>query len=480
MHIRFWRQSLQRRIAARQLVASAAILALVVGILMTSLLFARHAAAAPRQPHTSVTTQTESGTPRLETFWVGSDSLVYHRWSDDGGATWSAPTVVPSPTGFHAAGGMPAVVSDGVGRLNVFVQDNLGESVYKTSTNGVWSPATAWNTIPGMTVTAPGWLTINGFDGFTFSPVSVPAVSSWGPGHMDLFLLALPRVAAPVFMPEVILHTWADNDIWSGQWDEPAADFHFLFNYPVTAVSWGPGRIDVFALTDSNQLEHLWYDAGNGGWHPLENLGGAITSIPSAASPGPGRLNVFARGTNGDLWGRRFAGSWGPWSDVGCCLAGDVGNAVAAISLAPLTVDVFVIGTLHDLYRKSFDDNTGVWSDWQFLDRSVNYSSIAVAVWTPPLPTPTPTPTQTPTQTVVMPNLVSLDQRLAEISINEVGLVLGSVKLDNTCRGVEGTVVQQDLASGTVVPVGTVVNLLVSSGLTSKGTGCPLTSPPNE
>jgi hypothetical protein len=38
------------------------------------------------------------------------------------------------------------------------------------------------------------------------------------------------------------------------------------------------------------------------GWSAWESLGGVVSSAPSAASWSSGRLDIFARGTDGALW----------------------------------------------------------------------------------------------------------------------------------------------------------------------------------
>src|SRR5262245_13368926 len=64
------------------------------------------------------------------------------------------------------------------------------------------------------------------------------------------------------------------------------------------AVSWGPGRIDVFVRGSDNALWHKWFENQWSGW---ESLGGSITSAPDVASWGAGRLDVFARGSDNSM-----------------------------------------------------------------------------------------------------------------------------------------------------------------------------------
>jgi hypothetical protein len=87
-----------------------------------------------------------------------------------------------------------------------------------------------------------------------------------------------------------------------------------------TAVSsWGAGRLDVFAKGVDNNLWHTWY-IGGGDWHNWESLGappGGLTSAPSAVSWGAGRIDIFARGNNFALWQLYYAAGWYGWYNLG-------------------------------------------------------------------------------------------------------------------------------------------------------------------
>jgi hypothetical protein len=340
---------------------------------------------------------------RLETA-VNNGGTIQHRWSDDGGATWSAWASLPNPPNdtFDSA---PAIVSDGVARLTVVALDHAGILLTNTYNNGPWS---GWSRVPTNTCflgqTQPNQTCIPydiiGFTNYYFA--SPPALTSWGPGRMELFINGLDSGTGDT----VLLHTWSDNYTWSGNWETlggslttaqttPGGTIVRSGSWGPTAVSWGPGRDDVFEILINTHLLHMWFD--NGSWSSdWEDLGTppspvTISARPAVTSSGPGRLNVFAQGSDGHLWGTWFAGGWGGWGDVGCCLAGDVTDSVAAVSQAPLTVDVFVVGTQHDLYRKA--NTNGTWADWQFLDHSLDFTNIAATVWVPFAPDP---PTDTP------------------------------------------------------------------------------------
>jgi hypothetical protein len=83
------------------------------------------------------------------------------------------------------------------------------------------------------------------------------------------------------------------------------------------AVSWGPGRIDVFAMHGANHLQRITFD---GTWHNWEYIlptGPGLSSDPDVCSMGPNHLDVFVRGTDGALWHQWFDGTtWSGWGSL--------------------------------------------------------------------------------------------------------------------------------------------------------------------
>jgi hypothetical protein len=88
---------------------------------------------------------------------------------------------------------------------------------------------------------------------------------------------------------------------------------------------------------------HKWYDgAAWGGW---ESLGGTIQGSPSAVSWGSGRLDIFAIGTDSAVWHLWYENGWGSWESLG----GVAKNAPAVVSWSAGRLDLFAIGTDHAL-----------------------------------------------------------------------------------------------------------------------------------
>jgi hypothetical protein len=218
---------------------------------------------------------------------------------------------------------------------------------------------------------------------------------------MDLLVIGVNSET----LDQAVLHTWADNSSWSGQWDIVGAGSLGLVplraDIPnsLGAVSWGTGRIDVFwaqynSALSQYTLKHVWFD--NSQWSQPEDLGGplgGLTFAAAVASPGSGLLKVYATGSDGHLWSTSFAnGRWDVfWADVGsgCCLAVDASivNSVAATSPpATGTVDVFIINTPHDLYSRAYTALGA--AGWTYIDHLFDHTNIAATAWVPIVPSP--------------------------------------------------------------------------------------------
>jgi hypothetical protein len=119
--------------------------------------------------------------------------------------------------------------------------------------------------------------------------------------------------------------------------------------------SWGPGRLDVVVRNGGNGYSHRFYHP-DGGWRGWEDLGGGFTSDPAVASWGPNRLDVFGRGLDGRIWHKNWNGrGWFPQNGGGPVweLVGDqpFASAPAVASWGFGRLDVFVRGTDDQLYH---------------------------------------------------------------------------------------------------------------------------------
>ncbi len=126
------------------------------------------------------------------------------------------------------------------------------------------------------------------------------------------------------------------------------------------------------------------------GWQGWEQLGGNLTSAPSATSDGPTRLDVFARGSDGHLWHLWWDGTWHPWEDLDpIVVARDVTLPAVPVPITirkgmtlPLAsapgctakqsrhLDCFVRDPDGRLWHKFFRGSGG-WSEWELLGGSI-------------------------------------------------------------------------------------------------------------
>ena len=102
------------------------------------------------------------------------------------------------------------------------------------------------------------------------------------------------------------------------------------------------------------------------------SLGGLLTAAPSVSSPFAGRLDVYARGGDNNIWHTAKSGtSWGGWENQGAPPGGANGSPASA-SWGPGRDDIFVLGTDNHVWHKSYDSSSG-WSSWQ--DRGGPFTS---------------------------------------------------------------------------------------------------------
>lgn len=82
------------------------------------------------------------------------------------------------------------------------------------------------------------------------------------------------------------------------------------------------GRLEVFARGTDGAVWHDYQTApGSGPWSGWSSLGGVVTSDPAVALNHDGRLEVFAVGTDSAVWHDYqtipASGPWSGWSSLG-------------------------------------------------------------------------------------------------------------------------------------------------------------------
>jgi hypothetical protein len=203
---------------------------------------------------------------------------------------------------------------------------------------------------------------------------------------------AVPLAAPPcavsrgtdLFLLDIFV-TGADGSLWHswfnvffvdpaessyGGWEYFVQPFNGTLPVNITAlsvVSWGQNRLDVFAVGTDNNLWHRWYD--NNGWANgvgrnavWVNLGAPPTTEPALASPpsvvswGPNRIDIFAQGNDGNLWQESWLGTvWSGWQnlDTPSPTIG-INSPPSAVAFAPDSLAVFVQGTDDTLWYRLY------------------------------------------------------------------------------------------------------------------------------
>ena len=164
----------------------------------------------------------------------------------------------------------------------------------------------------------------------------------------------------------------------AASWSSGLEDLHGQITGKGAVASWGPGRLDVFVPGTDGQVWHKWYD---GQWHGFEPLGGRAVSGVAVTTWGPGRLDVFAQDidnsfpTPGRLKHRWYVnGQWSTgWEDLGGCV-----STPGAASWGPNRIDVLVQGSDHKLYFKWYD---GHWNKFVKLGDLTFSSPPSVVAW---------------------------------------------------------------------------------------------------
>jgi hypothetical protein len=254
---------------------------------------------------------------KLDVFWTDSANKLRQIRYNSGWVDQS-PNSVLVGTNPGLASLAPASVSWGPGRIDVFTVG--GGNLYHVWFNGSWQPFEQIGG-PGAALAA-----------------FPPAVSSWGSDRLDIFASTTDGS---------VRHLWYDHG-W-GSWENLGG----VVNSAPVAVSWGSGRIDLFARGGGNAIYHKWYD---GGWFPSqttwENLGGNMNVGPAVTSYKPGRLDLFGRdASSGNLVHRWFEGQWtNQWIDPGYAIPG----RPTAVSWGQGRIDVFAKASNGGLWQTYF------------------------------------------------------------------------------------------------------------------------------
>jgi acylphosphatase len=133
---------------------------------------------------------------------------------------------------------------------------------------------------------------------------------------------------------------------------------------PVVATN-ADGRLEVFARGTDGALWHIWQKAPNSTWSSWASLGGWIVN-PVVASNADGRMEVFAQGADGALWHiwqTKPNNGWSGWASLG----GVLSSPVAVGRNKSGRLEVFVRGTDGALWHIWQKPQISAWAGWASL-----------------------------------------------------------------------------------------------------------------
>ncbi|WP_411374066.1 matrixin family metalloprotease [Arthrobacter sp. MPF02] len=136
------------------------------------------------------------------------------------------------------------------------------------------------------------------------------------------------------------------------------------------------GRLEAFARGTDGAVWHRWQTAPSSGWAGWHSLGGIITTEIAAGSNADGRLEIFARGTDNALWHKwqtPSISSWLGWSSLGGIITGPP----AVGRNADGRLEVFARGSDGAVWHRWQTPASGGWSGWHSLGGVIT-SEIAV------------------------------------------------------------------------------------------------------
>lgn len=234
----------------------------------------------------------------------------------------------------------------GNNRLDVVVRDADNEIQWSSNPSSGWSPYTSLGAPPG-------------------GAVGDPAIVSWAPGRLDLFVQG------------------SDNKLWQrfstnggaawSPWIQPVGTEGTLASGP-DATSRGPGLLDVVVAGTDGALYQRFWDGQrwNSAWLRQGAPGGGtpnpppgVVGTPTAVSPNGVVLDLIARDTTDRIWQQEWNGSsWSGWFGPDGLHSGTAGSRLDAASWGPGHLSAFVRGTDGFLYHSI---NQAGWFQFQRL-----------------------------------------------------------------------------------------------------------------
>ncbi|WP_155354850.1 hypothetical protein [Acrocarpospora macrocephala] len=155
---------------------------------------------------------------------------------------------------------------------------------------------------------------------------------------------------------------------WSPWYSMGAPSGHSFGFARVTVGTNRDGRLEVFALGSNLELWHAWQLTAGGAWSGWASLGGQFPreTLPAVGMNADGRLEVFVIGGDGrlwHLWQLSAGGGWSGWLNEGGSLRGGANTGPAVGTNQDGRLEVFATDTNGQVVHK-WQGFSGGWSGW--------------------------------------------------------------------------------------------------------------------
>ena len=284
---------------------------------------------------------------RLEVFALSSNGHLQHTWQKTVGGSWHGWADLGDAGGGLV--GRPDANADEVGRLEVAALGADGKlyHVWQNTPNGSWYDVTKFDGQSGVHL------------------ADSPRMGRDADGRLEVFA---PGTDGDVY------HAWQTTP--NGSW----SDFASLgkpgggASTQIAVSNDDDGRLEVFSCADDGALWHAWQNTPNGSWADLAKLGtpgGGCVGAPDVMQNADGRLEVFSIASDGAVWyaaQKKPNSSWDALAKLGNPSGGFAGDGVSVAANADGRIEVYAIGSDGDLWHAWQNDaSKDDWADFADL-----------------------------------------------------------------------------------------------------------------
>ncbi|KAK3671075.1 hypothetical protein LTR78_009036 [Recurvomyces mirabilis] len=190
----------------------------------------------------------------------------------------------------------------------------------------------------------------SGFENFLGEVAGTPSVVSWGTDRLDYFVVGKNGSVYHRFwnwQGSLENSSWVPYPYHEVLLGQNGTDEKFVS--PVSAASWGAGRLDVVGLAKNGSYLHMYFDGSN--WQGWEDFGGNFSSVPSVVAwNNTTRFDIFGTTTEGDILHKFWDGTtYSDWEKFD----GPFTGAPTASTWGAPNLDLWAVkqdGTLYHVY----------------------------------------------------------------------------------------------------------------------------------